>query len=226
MRTLLESEGIECYVADGLTAQVQPFYSNAIGGVKLQVKESDVPDALEILQAGGYLKEEKSTEAGGFDKLVQHTSRLPFFKNLSVEVRLLLLVVVSVSVLTGIIYYALSPSTYELLTEERWCVDQVMHDGKAYTPSTPVQFMFEGFCPEQLELNTNGSVTLPGFNSAGAFGRWLLEGHSLTIWDTDTLDFIYNGVYVVDLSGKRLILKSGITTIYCHAEKTSLNRPF
>jgi hypothetical protein len=58
VRGRLESEGITCFVQDELTAQVHPFYSNAIGGVKLQVKESDLKQAVEILKETGYLKEE------------------------------------------------------------------------------------------------------------------------------------------------------------------------
>lgn len=56
----LEAEGIECFIKDGLTLQVQPFYSNAIGGVKLQVKESDVERALDIMKASGYLSQDSA----------------------------------------------------------------------------------------------------------------------------------------------------------------------
>ncbi len=56
IRGRLESEGIECFIKDELTIQVQPFYSNAIGGAKLQVRESDVDLANEILREGGYIK--------------------------------------------------------------------------------------------------------------------------------------------------------------------------
>jgi len=58
IRGRLESEGITCFVKDELTAQVHPFMSNAIGGVKLQVKESDLPHAIEILKETGYIKEQ------------------------------------------------------------------------------------------------------------------------------------------------------------------------
>lgn len=51
----LESEGIECFIMDELTIQVQPFYSNAIGGAKLQVHEKDLELANEILREGGYI---------------------------------------------------------------------------------------------------------------------------------------------------------------------------
>jgi len=66
-RSLLESEEIECFVPDELTTSVQPFYSMAIGGVRLQVRESDAQRATEILINGGFINREnneveKSTE--------------------------------------------------------------------------------------------------------------------------------------------------------------------
>jgi DNA-directed RNA polymerase subunit RPC12/RpoP len=54
----LESEGITCFVKDELTVQVHPFISNAIGGVKLQVKESDLSQTIEILKETGYIKDD------------------------------------------------------------------------------------------------------------------------------------------------------------------------
>jgi hypothetical protein len=55
LRSRLESEGIECFVQDELITQINPFYSNAVGGVKLQVRKEDVERAMEILKEGGYL---------------------------------------------------------------------------------------------------------------------------------------------------------------------------
>ena len=49
IRGRLESEGIECFVQDELIVQVNPFYSNALGGIKLQVRESDYSQAVEII---------------------------------------------------------------------------------------------------------------------------------------------------------------------------------
>ena len=50
MRSKLEANGIECSAKDEFTVQVHNFYSNAIGGVKLQVKETDAERALAILK--------------------------------------------------------------------------------------------------------------------------------------------------------------------------------
>ena len=52
LRAQLESEGIECFVQDELTALVYPF---AVGGVRLQIRESDIDKAKEILKDGGYI---------------------------------------------------------------------------------------------------------------------------------------------------------------------------
>ena len=54
----LESNGIETIINDELTVQVANIYSNAIGGVKLRVSESDYNQGLQLLKDGGYLTEE------------------------------------------------------------------------------------------------------------------------------------------------------------------------
>jgi Zn finger protein HypA/HybF involved in hydrogenase expression len=71
IRGRLEAEGITCFVQDELTVQVNPLYSNAIGGVKLQVKESDLQQAIEILKETGYIKDKDlvpSDEAPRFNE--------------------------------------------------------------------------------------------------------------------------------------------------------------
>lgn len=45
----LESEGILCFLGDEHIIGAQPFYSAAVGGVKLRVTENDVEEARAIL---------------------------------------------------------------------------------------------------------------------------------------------------------------------------------
>ncbi|PKV63294.1 putative signal transducing protein [Pontibacter ramchanderi] len=45
----LEAEGILCFLGDEQIIAAQPLYSLAVGGVKLQVTEGDVEEALELL---------------------------------------------------------------------------------------------------------------------------------------------------------------------------------
>jgi DNA-directed RNA polymerase subunit RPC12/RpoP len=49
--TRLESDGIPCFLADEYTATINPVWSNAIGGIKLMVREQDKHAAEKLLAA-------------------------------------------------------------------------------------------------------------------------------------------------------------------------------
>ncbi len=49
---LLDSAGIEAFLFDANIVSADWFYSNAVGGVKLRVREEDAAEALELLDAG------------------------------------------------------------------------------------------------------------------------------------------------------------------------------
>lgn len=51
----LESEGINTMIQDEMTVQVQNFYSNAVGGVKILVRKEDYDDGIAALKRGGYI---------------------------------------------------------------------------------------------------------------------------------------------------------------------------
>ncbi len=53
LRTRLEAGGVSAYVQDENTVQMDWFYSNAIGGVRVQIDERDLERAREIYQDGG-----------------------------------------------------------------------------------------------------------------------------------------------------------------------------
>jgi len=67
---LLESEGIETIIRDELTVQVNNFYSNAIGGIKLDVKECDLINASLILKEGGYINESRDIKHKSIEIIV------------------------------------------------------------------------------------------------------------------------------------------------------------
>ncbi len=46
----LEANGIKTFVPDQGTVTVNPLYASAIGGIRIQVDERDVPHACEILK--------------------------------------------------------------------------------------------------------------------------------------------------------------------------------
>ena len=97
LRGRLESEGIECFVQDELTAQVNPFYSNAIGGIKLQVRESDLQKAIEILKEEGYINDQPPPLSPLYQKLESATSGVPLIKNLPLDARLYIVVILIIA---------------------------------------------------------------------------------------------------------------------------------
>lgn len=105
-----ESEGIECYLKDELTAQVNPFYSNAIGGVKLQVMSQDVPKAVVILRELGYPVGDDESYETSVKKIVRFTQKIPIINKLPIERRytVLLLGVVAVLVIVSVFIYLLA----------------------------------------------------------------------------------------------------------------------
>jgi hypothetical protein len=46
----LESEGVEVFLRDQITIDSNPFYSNALGGIRMFVKTEDFDKANEILR--------------------------------------------------------------------------------------------------------------------------------------------------------------------------------
>ena len=91
IRGKLESEGIECFAQDEMMAQTNPLYSNAIGGIKLQVRRSDAERATEVLKEGGYLSgTDQPTPL--FRMVDTATKDIPLLKTLAPEFRLMLIV--------------------------------------------------------------------------------------------------------------------------------------
>ena len=58
VRSRLEFEGITCFVKDELTIQVDNFYSNAVGGLELQVRVEDQENALLVLKEMGLVHDQ------------------------------------------------------------------------------------------------------------------------------------------------------------------------
>lgn len=54
IKSLLESKGIDCYIKDELTVQIHNFYSNAIGGIRLEVPSDFVLEAITVLADNGF----------------------------------------------------------------------------------------------------------------------------------------------------------------------------
>nr|WP_294950033.1 DUF2007 domain-containing protein [uncultured Mucilaginibacter sp.] len=57
IRTRLEDAGIDCFMADENTIGAQPFYNQAIGGIKIKIFERDLERCREVLSEDNELGE-------------------------------------------------------------------------------------------------------------------------------------------------------------------------
>lgn len=221
----LEAEGIECQTKDELTVQVHNFYSNAIGGIRLQVREKDYEKAKEILIETGYIIE-KGQEKDIWSKVDDYTKNIPFLKKTRVELRFILLIGIILSILLFPIFIAMSysqkktaPTTYQFITNNKWCLSYIDYNGKKYAPSTitndEIKIIISGYCDETIDFDTTGRIYIPGFNTKIITGKWKLSNDHLLITELDTLSSVFSNNYRIRKEPNRLILESKNIIIYC-----------
>ncbi|MCC8152772.1 MAG: DUF2007 domain-containing protein [Tannerellaceae bacterium] len=100
LMALLESEGIECYLRNEQTAQLLSHLD--VGGARVEILEGDVPEAMRIMQEGGYeVPGEYATLQDGYEGQ-SWMNRVPFIKNLSFPARIILFIVLIILLLYGL----------------------------------------------------------------------------------------------------------------------------
>lgn len=196
----LESEGIEVILKDELTTQVNNFYSNAIGGVKLLIKETDVETATLILVEGGFLNQDPippSKFVLGFDEF---SSKLPLIGNAILELRLMVVVTFVILILLGffaIFQFGENPTVSEKLTQNIWCIDRVYANGKEVKVFSK-QLRLKGEidnCFETMNFRKNGIVIFPPVDTFDNWLHWETKNDSLIISlpNPDDLPLLGNG---------------------------------
>jgi hypothetical protein len=124
-RGRLEAESIPYFVQDELTLQIDPFYSNAMGGLRLQVRQEDVERATEILQEGGFLIHSTPSNAGFLGPLAEWSGNVPVLKNLNELVRVLLVLFVVIAAVFLAIYLILAPQFTERSVQPELSVERL-----------------------------------------------------------------------------------------------------
>ena len=108
IKSKLESEGINVLLHNELIVQAQSFLSNALGGVQLQIDESDLERAKPILSAAGFLDdnaEQPSALAQLFINIATAASNFAqAIKTFFLKVRWILLVMVVVILLVIVLF--------------------------------------------------------------------------------------------------------------------------
>lgn len=96
VKSKLESEDIEVLIRDELNAQVCEAGANAVGGVKLCVRESDTVRAIYLLKKGGFINEPVETEFIWMKKFGQFSSNIPLLGKLAPELVLMILIALTI----------------------------------------------------------------------------------------------------------------------------------
>ncbi|MDF9828877.1 DUF2007 domain-containing protein [Parabacteroides sp. PF5-6] len=101
--SLLQSEEIDCYINNEYTTQVFAGLAD-MGGARVEVLESDVKRAMEVMEANGY-------EIPGEDELPDQvqtvsnwTRHIPFLRNLPLEKQILFFFILIAVCLTVLVY--------------------------------------------------------------------------------------------------------------------------
>lgn len=222
LRGRLESEGIQCFVPDEQTIQMHPFYSNALGGLRLQVLEKDFEKAATILKEGGYEVEmnsfEKLTDSGDDITDNENVSNKKRSKRIVVWVIVVLFFVLLVMKLLSMKKEVGHQDLVFQLIDYKWCVLRVQSgivELKPNTSSLKLSLNDNSFCREEINFMDGGVLLLPGFNSPQINGYWYFVEDSLQIIRCDTMGEIFNNAYSIQENGDKIILKSDNTIISC-----------
>lgn len=101
---LLKSEGIECYLRNEYTSQLYASYVD-VGGARVEILESDVPEALEIMKVGGYDIPEEDEEAEQIQVVAGWVRHIPFLRNYTLEKQIVILFVIIAVLLVLLIFF-------------------------------------------------------------------------------------------------------------------------
>lgn len=215
-RGLLEDAGIETHLKDELTVQVYNLYSNAVGGVKLQVRAADVEQARTILREAGFLKDGPPEEAGIWLELDRITRDIPILDRIELlAARLLVLVAIVLIIVIVPIAISAQPTLAERITAHDWCVQRVQHNGKDLEVRSTDAFLSFDECPERIVFSPNGEVVLPGLDTERQSVSWTIEDDALLFEDLLAHETVYGAPFLITVDNEFLTLRSGTTTILC-----------
>lgn len=101
---LLKSEGIDCYIRNEISSQVMAGYAD-IGGARVELLESEVQRALEIMKDNGYSIPDENEQPEQIRAVAGWARQIPFLRNLPLERQILFLFII-IAVLIAILIYA------------------------------------------------------------------------------------------------------------------------
>ncbi|MBP7919624.1 MAG: DUF2007 domain-containing protein [Parabacteroides sp.] len=103
LRSLLESEGIECYLKDEIINQMYGGFVD-FGGIKVQVMEDQVPHAMDVMKANGYELPTEDEAIAPLAPMSGFVGKIPFLRKFALEKQLLIILIVTALLLALLVY--------------------------------------------------------------------------------------------------------------------------
>lgn len=104
LMALLQSEGITCYLRNEYSNRILGSLVD-IGGARIELLESSVPRAMEIMQENGYVlpkEDEVTPEIRNLSGIAKH---IPFLRNFSLGQQILIMFAI-LAVCLGLLFFA------------------------------------------------------------------------------------------------------------------------
>jgi len=101
---LLKSEGIDCYIRNEISSQIMAGYVD-IGGARVELLESEVPRALEIMKDNGYKIPDEDEQPEQIKAVAGWAKQIPFLRKFPLEKQILFLFII-IAVFIALLIYA------------------------------------------------------------------------------------------------------------------------
>ncbi len=108
--SLLKAEGIDCYIRNEYSSQIMSGYVD-IGGARVELLESNVPRALEIMKEGGYEIPDENEQPEQIKKIAGWVRHIPFLKNYPLEKQILIFFILIAVGIGLLIFFATLPTS-------------------------------------------------------------------------------------------------------------------
>lgn len=104
LMALLRSEGIQCYLRNEITTQLYAGYAD-VGGARVEILDSDVPRALEIMEEGGYEIPSENEQSEGVKTISGWARHIPILRHLPLEKQIIVIFGIIAVLLALLIYF-------------------------------------------------------------------------------------------------------------------------
>ena len=91
LASLLQANGVVCYVRNEYTTQVMGLTD--VGGIRVELLESDVEQAMQIMEANGYEIPSEDEEPEQIQVVAGWARHIPFLRNYTLEKQIVILFV-------------------------------------------------------------------------------------------------------------------------------------